>query len=214
MKKSEELVVITKTYDLILWSCNHTGRFPRQHRFVLGERLERNLYDLLETLIQAKYSRDRKALSQFFANVYLDPLDHFVKERLQFKGYVRYVDDFLLFSDNKRHLAEAREPIKQFLCGLRLRLHPRKNTIFPVKEGIRFLGYRVFATHRLLVKENVWRFLRRVRRMQKDYSDGTTTLPDIRRRLISWSGHARQADTHRLRSHLFGKITFQRATAE
>ena len=38
MKKTEELVVITKTYDLILWSCNHTSRFPRQHRFVLGER--------------------------------------------------------------------------------------------------------------------------------------------------------------------------------
>ena len=62
MKKSEELIVITKTYDLILWSCNHTSRFPRQHRFVLGERLERNLYDLLETLIQAKYSRERKPL--------------------------------------------------------------------------------------------------------------------------------------------------------
>ena len=44
MKKTEELVVITKTYDLILWSCNHTGRFPRKHRFVLGERLERGLY--------------------------------------------------------------------------------------------------------------------------------------------------------------------------
>jgi len=58
MKKTEELVIITKTYDLILWSCNHTGRFPRQHRFELGERLERNLYDLLETLIQAKYTRD------------------------------------------------------------------------------------------------------------------------------------------------------------
>src|SRR5580693_9487145 len=58
----EELVVITKTYDLILWSCHHTGRFPRNHRFVLGERLERNLYDLLETLIQAKYSRQRQGL--------------------------------------------------------------------------------------------------------------------------------------------------------
>jgi len=41
MKKHEELVIITKTYDLILWSCNHTGRFPRQQRFVLGERIER-----------------------------------------------------------------------------------------------------------------------------------------------------------------------------
>lgn len=62
MKKTEELVVITKTYDLILWSCNHTGRFPRQHRFVLGERLERTLYDRLETLVQTKYTRDRKSL--------------------------------------------------------------------------------------------------------------------------------------------------------
>lgn len=42
-KPQVELTVITKTYDLILWSCNHTGKFPRNHRFVLGERIERNL---------------------------------------------------------------------------------------------------------------------------------------------------------------------------
>ena len=65
MKRTEqELVVITKTYDFILWSCNHTARFPRSHRFVLGERIERKLYDLLETLIQAKYSREPRVLLQ------------------------------------------------------------------------------------------------------------------------------------------------------
>ena len=53
MKRGEEMVVITKTCDVIFWSCNHTGRFPRNHRFVLGERIERHLYDLLDTLIQA-----------------------------------------------------------------------------------------------------------------------------------------------------------------
>jgi hypothetical protein len=62
MKKEQELVVITKTYDLILWSCNHTSKFPRNHRFVLGERIERNLYDLLETLIRAKYTKNRQRL--------------------------------------------------------------------------------------------------------------------------------------------------------
>ena len=62
MPNCKKLTVITKTYDLILWSCNHTSRFPRQHRFVLGERLERNLYDLLETLIRAKYRRERATL--------------------------------------------------------------------------------------------------------------------------------------------------------
>jgi 23S rRNA-intervening sequence protein len=61
-KRAEELIVITKTYDLILWSCNHTAKFPRNHRFVLGERIERNLYDLLGTLIQAKYAKERRGL--------------------------------------------------------------------------------------------------------------------------------------------------------
>jgi hypothetical protein len=62
LKRHDELVVITKTYDLILWSCHHTGKFPRNHRFVLGERIERNLYDLLATLIKAKYSKQRREL--------------------------------------------------------------------------------------------------------------------------------------------------------
>jgi hypothetical protein len=62
MEKPDELTVITKTYDLILWSCNHTSRFPRNHRFVLGERIERNLYTLLETLILAKYTKNRQRL--------------------------------------------------------------------------------------------------------------------------------------------------------
>jgi hypothetical protein len=62
MAEGQELIVITKTYDLILWSGNHTSRFPRSHRFVLGERIERNLYDLLETLIKARYTRQRQPL--------------------------------------------------------------------------------------------------------------------------------------------------------
>lgn len=63
-RAAKELEVITKTYDLILWSCHHTGRFPRNHRFVLGERIEQRLYDLLETLIKAKYTRERRGLLQ------------------------------------------------------------------------------------------------------------------------------------------------------
>lgn len=73
MAAREELAVITKTYDLILWSCQHTGRFPRNHRFVLGERIERQLYGLLETLIEAKYQRERGALLEG-ANLQLEVL--------------------------------------------------------------------------------------------------------------------------------------------
>src|ERR1700752_4785446 len=73
MNKHHELIVITNTYDLILRACHHTGRFPRNHRFVLGERIERNLYDLLEILIGAKYTRNRHELLQH-ANLVLEIL--------------------------------------------------------------------------------------------------------------------------------------------
>ena len=73
MTKDQELTVITKTYDLMLWSCNHTSKFPRNHRFVLGERIERNLYGLLETLIRAKYTKHRQRLLED-ANLSLEVL--------------------------------------------------------------------------------------------------------------------------------------------
>src|SRR5277367_3812231 len=82
-KQNEELTVITKTYDLILWSCQHTGKFPRNHRFVLGERIERNLYDLLKILIRAKYTRQRQELLEQ-ANLVLDifPVSDAARQRL------------------------------------------------------------------------------------------------------------------------------------
>ncbi len=130
------------------------------------------------------------------------------------RGYVRYVDDFLVFADDKQQLAGVRERIREFLTTLRLRLHPRKNVVSPVRDGIRFLGYRVFPTHRLLPKENVRRFRRRVRGMQADYAAGRVCFAEVYQRLMSWNGHARQANTYRLRCRLFDTIGFQRATTE
>ena len=57
-----EMLVITKVYDLVIWSCRHVTKFPRSHRFTLGDRLEVRLYQVLEMLIRAKYTRDRASL--------------------------------------------------------------------------------------------------------------------------------------------------------
>jgi retron-type reverse transcriptase len=152
--------------------------------------------------------------SQFFANVYLDPLDHFVKDHLGLGGYVRYVDDFLVFADDKRQLHAVRDQLSVFLDRLRLRIHPDKSVVFPTREGIRFLGFRVFPSHRLLVRENVQRFRRRLKGMQAAYAAGRLTAEQIGPRIMSWIGHARQANTYRLRAGLFGTMPFQRATAE
>ena len=58
-KAAPEMAVVTKVYDLVIWSCQHIAKFPRSQRFTLGDRLEMRLYDVLEKLLRAKYSRDR-----------------------------------------------------------------------------------------------------------------------------------------------------------
>jgi RNA-directed DNA polymerase len=150
--------------------------------------------------------------SQFFANVYLDPLDHFVTDHLGLR-YVRYADDFLVYSDDKCQLREVRAQISRFLERFRLRNHENKSVVFPTRDGIRFLGYRVFPSHRLLSQQNVRRFRRRMRWMQSGFADGQLTLEVIRPRIMSWIAHARHADTYRLRADLFSKMSFQRAAA-
>ena len=57
-----ELLVIDKAYEVVLWSCRHIATFPRSHRFTLGERMERRLYDLLELLLKAKYTGQKAGL--------------------------------------------------------------------------------------------------------------------------------------------------------
>lgn len=80
--------------------------------------------------------------SQFWANVYLNTFDHFVKRRLRCPACVRYVDDFLLFHDDKARLHQWKQEIMNFLVSLRLTVHERKSVVFPVSDGIDFLGYR------------------------------------------------------------------------
>ncbi len=110
----------------------------------------------------------------------LNPMDHFIKERLKIAGYVRYADDVILFGNDKAKLADARDQVRRFLDNARLKLHPRKCVIYPVTEGIPFLGYRIFPTHRLLDKRHVHRFRRRLRRLQRVYAAGRTKPEAIR----------------------------------
>jgi retron-type reverse transcriptase len=133
--------------------------------------------------------------SQFFANVYLDPLDHFAKKTLRARCYLRYVDDFVLVSADKGWLAEARERCREFLAGLRLRLHPRKAVIARAEDGTRLLGYRVFPEHRLLPRANVTRMKRRLLRMERAREEGRVTAAEEQGRIASWLGHAGHADT-------------------
>jgi len=137
--------------------------------------------------------------SQFWANCMLNPLDHFVKRDLDCKGYVRYVDDLLLFADNKRQLWAWKRAVQEFLAGLRLALHERESTVYPVKNGIPFLGFRVYPTHRRLKRANGVSFARRLRGWYADLAHGELTHEKLDQRVQGWVAHAVHGDTYGLR---------------
>src|SRR3989344_2323465 len=94
--------------------------------------------------------------SQFFANVYLNCFDWFVKTKLKAKYYIRYVDDFVIFEKDKGKLEFCKDEINMFLKNeLNIRLHPDKSKILRFGNTINFLGFRVFFYHRLLKKSNI-----------------------------------------------------------
>jgi retron-type reverse transcriptase len=146
--------------------------------------------------------------SQFFANLYLDPLDHFVTGVLG-APYVRYVDDFALFHDDPAVLTGWRSKIQRFLEGRRLKLHPRKTQILPASRLAPFLGLVLIeGGARRLPEDNLTRFCRRLRGLRVRWRHGTAERREIEAKVKAWIAHAAHADTWQLRRSLFGRGWF------
>jgi hypothetical protein len=153
--------------------------------------------------------------SQFFANVYLDRLDHFVREVLRAPGYVRYVDDFALFHDDPALLEEWRQRIAGFLCGRRLLLHPRKTFVQPTALPAPFLGFELCGPGwRRLPEDNVRRFRNRLRGLRDRWRAGTVDGDEVQQRVQAWLAHARHANTWRLRHAILRGGWFDPAVAD
>jgi len=145
--------------------------------------------------------------SQLFANVYLHELDELIKYTLQEKFYVRYMDDFIILSPDKKHLHYLWREIENYLQhSLRLSLNI-KTQVFPVESrGIDFLGYRTWATHRRLRASNAKRAKRKIRTLQKLYLAGKISLDRITTAVRSWIAHCKHSDTYRLRKKMLGEL--------
>jgi len=148
--------------------------------------------------------------SQFFANVYLDPLDQAVNRQLCPDLYARYVDDFVLFGDSQEYLAESRRRIEDELCRLRLQMHPGKSRVYRTADGFTFLGWRIFPEHTRLVRGNVVRFRRRLRSLAAQYARGAVGWDRIHPRVRAWIAHAEHGDTWRLREQIFQEFVLRR----
>lgn len=151
--------------------------------------------------------------SQFWANCYLNELDQFIKRQLGCPAFVRYVDDLLLFSHDKKQLWTWKGAIMDFLPSLRLTLHQKSSTVYPVSNGIPFLGFVSYPTHRLLKRRNGVAFARRFRRQLRELSAGLLDYADVEASLRGWLAHAAHGDTYGLRRALVSEqIIPRRAT--
>lgn len=149
--------------------------------------------------------------SQFFANIYLSGFDHFVQEELGVSGYVRYVDDFALFSDDRSRLVEARKHVEEYLAGLRLKIHPIKSQIFETRRGPAFVGFNVLPDRIRVRADNLRRSRRRLRGYQRAYRTGEMSSEKVRDCIRSWIGHLKHGNTWRLRQRIFTDLVFQRS---
>jgi hypothetical protein len=137
--------------------------------------------------------------SQFWANVYLNRFDHFVKRELKCRAYLRFVDDFLLFSDNKPTLWAWKSAIIEKMAQLRLTIHEQRAQVFPTDTGIPFLGFRVYPTHRRVKRRKVIHFRRKLKRMLQAHKQGELPLEKLDASIQGWINHVRYGDTLGLR---------------
>ncbi len=135
--------------------------------------------------------------SQFFANVYLNELDYFVKHVLRAKFYIRYVDDFVILHNSKSQLRGWKGEINGFLKKeLRLELHPDKSRIISLSRGIDFVGFRNFYYFKLLRKRNI----KKIENKIKLFFDGRISYEKIMEIYQGWSGYAKWANAYKLRN--------------
>ena len=133
--------------------------------------------------------------SQFFANVYLNELDSFVKHKLKAKYYIRYVDDFVILHQSRENLEIWKGQINEFLNNrLKLKLHPDKSKIISLSRGVDFIGFRNYWNYKLLRKRNI----NNIKSKIEDYYKGLISYNKLLESFQGWSAYAKWANSFNL----------------
>lgn len=149
--------------------------------------------------------------SQFFGNVYLNRFDHYVKEVLRV-GYVRYVDDMVLFSNEK--LTPLLEKLQKYLARYRLKIHPDK-IVFGVRErGVEMLGHKVYATHIRLLSKSVHRARIKLTRIKYLYAYDKVNLAEAKNRIFGTIGFMKIGNNYKLIDTLLAQTVLQKPSVE
>jgi RNA-directed DNA polymerase len=142
--------------------------------------------------------------SQFFANVYLDQLDHFIKDELGMRYYIRYMDDIVVFEQDKEILKQVREIIRSYLKE-QLQLKFKENAVYINQSlnGLSFLGRRIFPDLVRLNNVNLKRSIKRMKQRRYEFHHGIINEEQFKNSLQSLIGHIGSVNSYQLRQSLF-----------
>ena len=160
------------------------------------------ILDNFETSSEGKGLPLGNYTSQFFANIYLNHLDYFIKHKLKAKNYIRYVDDFIILHKDKKVLLKYLSKIKKYLKFLKLELHKDKSEIYALRNGITFLGYRIFYHYKLLRKRNIRYFIKRLNEKKEFYRRCLIGERELKGFLDGWNGYSNFANTYNFNKKL------------
>ena len=147
--------------------------------------------------------------SQFFANVYLNHLDQFIKRKLKIKKYIRYVDDAVILHESRSFLEDIYRQIEIFLEDeLDLRLKAKAKQLKPVSCGINFLGYIVHTDHILTRKRVVNNFVLHLENLKNEWGNleekrDEQFLKKLEAEINSYSAHFKRSDSFNLRKRIY-----------
>lgn len=190
--------------------CDIRKYFYRINHDVLKTQLRRHIKDpdvlwLLDMIVDSTEGTGipiGNHTSQWFAILYLSDLDHMIKERLGIKYYGRYMDDFYLIHHDKDYLQYCLAEIKKALEPLGLELN-QKTAIFPLTQGIDFLGFRTYMTDtgkvvRKVRRESKSRIRRKLKKFRGLLDEGKIDMETILQSYSSWTGHAEHGNSYHL----------------
>lgn len=161
------------------------------------------IYQILQNSSSEKGMPLGNLTSQFFANVYLNELDYFVKHKLKVKFYIRYVDDFVILHKSKTQLGIWKAEIAIFTKNnLNLELHSDKSKVVSLSRGADFVGFRIFYYHKLLRKRSINKMFSLVKKCKEDQIN-YQKFSEI---FQGWQAYASWANSHNLISMIFKQI--------
>lgn len=199
---SKQCMKWTVGYDYCL-KCDISKFYPSVNHDVLKTIIEKKIKDvkllnLLHDIIDSAEGKTNipigNYLSQWFGNLYLNELDHFIKDTLRVRAYMRYCDDFVLFSNDKRQLATWRDAIVEYASNV-LKMSLSKKSIFRTTQGVDYLGYRHFQKGYILLRK---RTAARLKKRMRHLSIQRNGLKYSRGQVASSFGLIRHCNGHNL----------------